>query len=201
VLSRRFRRLFLDALEQAHADGQLKFLGDLNALRDPAAFAQCLAPLRQNKWVVYAKPPFAGPEHVIEYLGRYTHRVAISSRRLLAMDHDQVSYSWKDYRDGGKDKVITVTVHEFLRLFLQHSLPPGFQRIRYYGFLANAHRARNLQLCRQLLATWCSAWLPILAACRDFLQTLTASQRQLCPQCGFGILSYLRLPPPRLDTS
>jgi hypothetical protein len=132
VLSRRFQHLFLGALEKACADGQLQFFAEFDSLRDPAAFARYLAPLRDQNWVVYAKPPFGGPAHVIEYLGRYTHRVAISNRRLLAMENDQVSYAWKDYRDGAKDKVMTVAAEEFIRLFLQHSLPPGFQRIRYY---------------------------------------------------------------------
>jgi hypothetical protein len=118
------------------------------------------------------------------------------------MDNDQVSFCWKDYSDGAKDKVMTVAADEFIRLFLQHSLPPGFQRIRYYGFLANHHRARKLDLCRQWLATFCSELLPSLAACGDWLRCLTASQLRLCPQCGTGILSYLRLPPPRpLDSS
>jgi putative transposase/transposase-like zinc-binding protein len=200
VLSRRFQHLFLDALQKAYDNGELQFFGDLEALRDPAAFAQFLAPLRDNDWVVYAKPPFGGPEHAIEYLGRYTHRVAISNRRLLAMEDGQVSYSWKDYRDHGKDKVITVAAEEFIRRFLQHSLPPGFQRIRYYGFLANVHRARKLELCRQLLATWASQLLPSLAACHDFVRALTATQPRRCPQCGSGSLLRFRLPPP-WDTS
>jgi Putative transposase/Transposase zinc-binding domain len=201
VLSPRFRRLFLDALEKAYANGELQFFGELQALNDHATFARYLAPLRKKDWVVYAKPPFGGPAHVIEYLGRYTHRVAISNRRLLAMDNDQVSFAWKDYRDGGKDKVMTVSADEFIRLFLQHSLPPAFQRIRYYGFLANSHRARKLELCRQLLTAGCSELLPSLAVCCDLLRCLTATQHRLCPQCGTGVLSYLRLPPPRLDGS
>ena len=201
VLSRRFRRLFLDALEKAYAEGDVQFFGELQTLSDPSSFAQYLAALRQKQWVVYAKAPFGGPEHVIEYLGRYTHRVAISNRRLLAMHNDQVSFAWKDYRDGGKDKVMTVSADEFIRLFLQHSLPPAFQRIRYYGFLANSHRARKLELCRQLLTAGCSELLPTLAVCWNLLRCLNATRRRLCPQCGAGVLSYVRLPPPRLDSS
>lgn len=200
VLSRRFQHLFLDALETAYAKGQLQFFGELEALNLPAAFAQYLAPLRDQRWVVYAKPPFGGPEHAIEYLGRYTHRVAISNRRLLAMENDRISFAWKDYHDGGKDKVMTVAAGDFIRLFLQHSLPPGFQRIRYYGFLANHHRARKLELCRQLLATACSELLPSLKACYEFIRALTTGPR-LCPQCGVGALCFLRLPPPQLDSS
>ena len=105
--------------------------------------------------MVYAKAPFGGPPHVLEYLGRYTHRVAISNRRLLALKDGHVSFEWKDYRDAGKSKVMTVSAEEFIRLFLQHVVPPGLPRIRYYGFLANCHRAAKLTLCRQLLATPC----------------------------------------------
>jgi hypothetical protein len=195
VLSRRFQHLFLDALETAYANGKLQFFGDLRGLGNPGTFARYLAPLRDQDWVVYAKPPFGGPEHVIDYLGRYTHRVAISNRRLLAMENGEVSYSWKDYRDDGKDKVITVSAEEFIRRYLQHSLPSGFQRIRYYWFLANSHRTRKLELCRRLLATWASALLPSLAACINSMLAFIASQTRRCPQCGTGILGYLRFPP------
>ena len=131
--------------------------------------------------MVYAKAPFGGPQHVLEYLGRYTHRVAISNRRLLALQDGQVSFAWKDYRDAGKSKVMTVSAEEFIRRFLQHVVPPGFQRIRYYGFLANCHRTAKLTLCRQLLATACSQLLPQPADCRDFLAALTRSQPPALP--------------------
>lgn len=203
VLSARFRRLFLQALEKAYAHGQLQFFGELEALRDPPAFPRFLAPLKKVPWVVYAQASFGGPQHVLEYLGRYTHRVAISNRRLLHMQDGQVSFQWKDYRDREQpQKVMTVTAEEFIRRFLQHALPPGFQRIRYYGFLANCHRARKLELCRQLLATWCSLLLPTLQACRDWLQALTSGNRRRCPQCGLGMLLRIQfLPPVRMDTS
>jgi hypothetical protein len=202
VLSRLFRRLFLKALEQAYAAGKLQFFGEIESLRDPQAFANHLAPLHQQNWVVYAKAPFGGPLHVIEYLGRYTHRVAISNRRLLALENGEVSFAWKDYRDAGKDKVMTLSAEDFIRRFLQHALPPGFQRIRYYGFLANCHRVRKLEFCRQLLATPCSALLPSLRHCRDFLQSLTSTELRRCPQCGVGILACIPFPPPRrMDSS
>ena len=202
VLSRHFRWLFLEALKKAYAAGKLQFFGDLESLRDPRAFANYLAPLGKSKWVVYAKAPFGGPQHVIEYLGRYTHRVAISNRRLLALENGEVSFAWKDYRDAGKDKVMTVSAEDFICRFLQHALPPGFQRIRYYGFLANCHRARKLELCRQLLATVCSALLPSLPDCRALLQALTSRDPRRCPQCGIGILACIQfLPPPRMDSS
>jgi putative transposase/transposase-like zinc-binding protein len=200
VLSRLFRRLFLAALENAYAKGQLQFFSQLQSLCDPQAFTHYLAPLRRIEWVVYAKPPFGGPQHVIEYLGRYTHRVAISNHRLLAMENGCVSFAWKDYRDAGRDKVMTVSAEEFIRRFLQHSLPPGFQRIRYYGFLANCHRAPKLQLCRQLLATLASALLPNLDQCRELLRALSDKPRR-CPQCSTGMLARILLFPYHLDSS
>ncbi len=206
ALSRYFRRLFLRALEQVYAAGKLQFFGELQLLRNPAAFASYLTPLRKTDWVVYAKPPFGGPQHVLEYLGRYTHRVAISNRRLLALENGRVSFEWKDYRDRGKSKTMAVSVEQFIRLFLQHALPPGFQRIRYYGFLANCHRARRLALCRQLLAQPASDLLPGPAGTRtygrDFLHAHTAPACRRCPQCGVGILIRVLFPAPgRVDSS
>ncbi len=147
--------------------------------------------------MVYAKAPFGGPQQVLEYLGRYTHRVAISNRRLLQLEDGQVSFQWKDYRDKQTQKVMTVSAEEFIRRFLQHALPRGFQRIRYYGFLANCHRAAKLDLCRRLLATVCSLLLPQPADCRDFLAALTAGQARLCPQCGIGVLMRMQIFPLR----
>jgi hypothetical protein len=196
VLSARFRRLFLAALAKAYAKGDLQFFGELVRLRDPNAFARHLAPLQHKKWVVYAKPPFGGPQHVLEYLGRYTHRVAISNRRLLTLQNGQVSFEWKDYRDAGHSKVMTVSAEEFIRRFLQHVVPPGLQRIRYYGFLANCHRQAKLTLCRQLLATASSQLLPQPAECRDFLAALTHLNLPLCPHCGKAILIRLLFFPP-----
>ena len=208
VLSALFRRLFLAALEKAYAVGKLQFFGDLSSLSDPAAFARYLTPLKFNQWVVYAKAPFGGPQHVLDYLGRYTHRIAISNWRLLALENGMVSFEWKDYRDGNQSKVMTLPVDEFIRRFLQHAVPPGFQRIRYYGFLANCHRTAKLALCRQLLATAASQLLPQSADCRDFLAALTRTDLRLCPQCGRGILSRVSFFPPshgpvplRLDSS
>jgi hypothetical protein len=197
VLSTLFRRLFLEALEKAYAAGKLQFFGDIHSLVDPQAFTRYLAPLRHSKWVVYAKAPFGGPQHVLEYLGRYTHRVAISNRRLLTLENDQVSFAWKDYRDRNQSKIMTLPADEFIRRFLQHAVPPGFQRIRYYGFLANCHRSAKLALCRQLLATAASLLLPQLADCRDLLAALTPIDLRLCPQCGTGILSRVSFLPPR----
>src|SRR5215831_532363 len=137
VLSRLFRRLFLEYLERAFQTGKLAFFSSLQVLHKRAAFLRYLAPLRRAKWVVYSKRPFAGPQQVLDYLGRYTHRIAISNNRLLAVDDGRVRFRWKDYRNGGRSRTMTLTADEFIRRFLLHVLPDGFQRIRYYGFLCN----------------------------------------------------------------
>jgi hypothetical protein len=153
VLSRLFRRLFLSRLAELHAAGDLQFFGDLAKLDDNARFDDYLAPLLSSEWVVYAKRPFAGPEQVLAYLARYTHRVAISNHRLVEIDDTHVSFRWKDYRETGrsKSKVMRLTPSEFMRRFLLHVLPDGFHRIRHYGLFANGHRADKLALCRELL--------------------------------------------------
>ncbi|WP_091911063.1 IS91 family transposase [Mesorhizobium sp. YR577] len=152
VLSRLFRRLFLEELRTAYDAGKLSFFSDLAVLALPAAFKRRAGEVRRLEWVVYAKPPFGGPEQVLAYLGRYTHRVAIANSRLISMENDRVGFRWKDYRHGGRTKVMTLDAHEFIRRFLLHTLPDGFHRIRHYGFLANGHRAARLDQCRRLLA-------------------------------------------------
>ena len=153
VLSRLFRRRFLEALEVAHRHGQWQFFGDYTDLANAAAFARWLAPLRACEWVVYARRPFAGPEAVLAYLSRYTHRVAISSQRLLAFDERGVTFRWKDYRAKGRTRYKTMTLEasEFMRRFLLHVLPGGFHRIRHYGLLANPVRRASLAKVRELL--------------------------------------------------
>ena len=151
MLSRLFRRLFLEYLQKASDTGKLRFFSSLEPLREPAAFRRYLAPLLRAPWVVFAKPPFAGPEQVLDYVGRYTHRVAISNNRLCDIEDGKVSFTWKDYRDHNRQKVMTVAAAEFIRRFLLHVLPEGFHRIRYYGFLGNRHRAQKLARCRELL--------------------------------------------------
>jgi hypothetical protein len=152
VLSRLFRRLFLEKLVAAHK--QLQFFGNHALLADAQAFATYLAPLRRTEWVVYAKRPFGGPEAVLAYLSRYTHRVAISNRRLIAFDSNGVTFKWKDYRAEGREraKVMTLATSEFIRRFLIHVLPSGFHRIRHYGLFASSKRAENIARARQLLA-------------------------------------------------
>lgn len=151
VLSRFFRRVFLDQLLALYAAGTLSLHGRLAGLKDPKAFASFLHSLRATDWVVYAKPPFGGPDHVLRYLGRYTHRVALSNHRLTKITNDHVSFRWKDYRDPGHPKVMALHPHEFLRRFLLHALPISFTRIRHFGFLANRVRVRNIALIRRLL--------------------------------------------------
>jgi hypothetical protein len=188
VLSSLFRRLFLEELEDAFYHGQLQFPGSIEPLQDAFAFAALLRWLEDRDWVVYAKPPFGGPQQAIEYLGRYTHRVAISNQRLLSDKDGQVSFQWKDYKHENRQnsKVMTVDVDEFIRRFLIHTLPPGFQRIRHFGFLANCHRTAKLALCRQLLVVPTTDLLPPSADCRQLLEAITETECNRCPHCGIG---------------
>jgi hypothetical protein len=152
VLARFFRRSFLTALEQSFAHGQLSFHGTSAYLAQPRAFQRLLASVRAREWWVYAKPPFGGPEQVLAYLGRYTHRVAISNHRLLALQDGHVTFSWKDYARGNQQRTMTLPAAEFIRRFLLHVLPKGFHRIRHYGLLASGAREENLAKARKLLA-------------------------------------------------
>ena len=183
VLSRLFRRRFLEALEQAHRSGQLKFFGEHAALADASTFADWLAPLRQCEWVVYAKRPFAGPEAVLAYLARYTHRVAIANSRLVALDEHDVTFKWKDYRAKGRTKYKTMTLStgEFMRRFLLHVLPIGFHRIRHYGLIANAGRRDNLAKVRHLLNVSSEA---DDAVSIDAVKAEPMQPTYVCPDCG-----------------
>jgi hypothetical protein len=184
VLSKLFRRLMLEQLAAAHAAGKLQFFGEHAHLAATAAFAAFLAPLKKTNWFVYAKPPFAGPEAVLAYLARYTHRVAISNRRLVARDADGVTFRYKDYRRNGQERYRTMTLvpGEFIRRFLLHVLPKGFHRIRHYGLLASAARKANIARARELLAA------PEPPTVRDATTKATATaptdQRPPCPCCG-----------------
>jgi hypothetical protein len=196
VLSRLFRRLFLEALQRAFQQGQLQFFSTLKALEDPSAFAAYLEPLRSTEWVVYAKPPFGGPHQVLEYLGRYTHRVAIANQRLLALQDGAVTFRWKDYRHPQRPKTMTLEAPEFIRRFLLHTLPPGFQRIRHYGWLSNHHRREALALCRQLLAAPLSELLPRPRRdWRELYLALTGRALSCCPHCGIGVLLVIQTLP------
>jgi Zn finger protein HypA/HybF involved in hydrogenase expression len=215
VLSALFRGLFLDKLRAAYQAGALQFFGKHTRLIDPRAFAAYLAPLWNTKWVVYCKRPFGGPKQVLRYLARYTHRVAISNRRLIACDDNGVTFKWKDYRIEGPDryKVMTLATHEFIRRFLIHVLPAGFHRIRYYGLLASGKRAENLARARQLLMP------PIIPV--DAIKAINPhptepeKPKHSCPCCGGrmviiesfepGATPHYRPSPPtsaiRIDTS
>ncbi len=188
VLSRLFRRLFLEQLRRAFDPGVLRFHGQLEPLRDLRAFAAWLAPAAQAEWVVYAKPPFGGATQVLDYLGRYTDRVAISNNRLLRFDGDSVLFQWKDYRHEARHSTMTLTTDEFMRRFLLHVLPAGFKRIRSYGWLANCHRAERLATCLRLLGVEpAAAASPIIAEdYRDRYQRLTGRSLRDCPVCGKG---------------
>jgi len=190
VLSRLFRRLFLAQLQAAFDRGQLHFAGTLDGLRDPAAFAQYLAPLRQAEWVVYAKSPFGGPEHVLEYLGRYTHRVAIANHRLLAIAEGQVRFLYRDYRDHDRQKSMMLEADEFIRRFLLHVLPGGFHRIRHYGFLGARVRGVKLARCQHLLGMGTTPTLSVSSPgrrdYRDVYEALTGISLRVCPVCQLG---------------
>ena len=179
VLSRLFRRLFLEKLVAAHEAGRLHFFGDQAPLADIQAFAACLAPLRRGEWVVYSKRPFGGPEAVLAYLSRYTHRVAIANSRLIACDQRGVTFRWKDYRIEGRDryKQMTLATFEFIRRFLIHVLPKGLHRIRHYGLFAKGACADNIARARELLAVASSHDEPTSAGAAD-------SSKPSCPCCG-----------------
>jgi hypothetical protein len=211
VLSRLFRRLFLTALEDAFDAGQLRFAGALQALTDPQRFADHLQAARQTEWVVYAKRPFAGPQQVLEYVGRYTHRVAIANQRLIDLDDGRVRFRYADYRAHAAPKTMTLDATEFIRRFLLHVLPPGFHRIRYYGLLGHRHRVEHLAECRRLLG---AAALPtgrshatIATDYRDRYAALTGRSLRRCPRCQGGHMHVVECLVPassrplRLDTS
>lgn len=181
VLSRLFRRLFLEGLLALHRAGDLSFFGNLTGLADPSAFARYLAPLRKTEWVVYAKPPFGGPEAVLAYLSRYTHRVAISNSRLITADANTVAFQWKDYRIKSRDRrsVMRLATDEFIRRFLIHVLPDGFHRIRHYGLLASSTRKPNIAKARSLLGAETTKPDDPPTA-----EIIPLTLREPCPDCG-----------------
>jgi len=206
VLSRLFRRLFLTGLADANAAGQLAFFGDLDGLRDRRAFAAHLAPLRRKDWFVYAKPPFAGPQAVLAYLARYTHRVAISNSRLLRLDESGITLRYKDYRrdERARYRTMTLVPGEFIRRFLLHVLPKGFHRIRHYGLLASAGCKANIARVRELIAVPVPPDPSAEDDITDQAAGAAADHRPPCPCCGgrmiivesFGRGGAPRAPPP-----
>lgn len=195
VLSRLFRRRFLEALTVCHRNGDLHFYGDHAHLDDDTSFNDWLAPMRQQEWVVYAKRPFAGPKAVLRYLSRYTHRVAIANRRLLSMDDQSVTFQWKDYRVKGrtKHKRMTLSADEFIRRFLLHVLPTGFHRIRHYGFMANGQRRNLIPHIRDLLCANRPA--PISEESSDVSSNACDGATFVCPKCQAAMIIADLLPP------
>lgn len=196
VLSRLFRRLLLTALREAFEKQQLQFPGEIEALQQEPAFRNYLLPLEQAEWVVYAKKPFGGPRKMLGYLGRYTHRVALSNDRILDVSGGAVTFQWKDYRakDKHKSRVMTVSADEFIRRFLIHTLPPGFRRIRYFGFMASRCRKEKLELCRRLLSNPVTELLPSPAQCSEAVPSLDRQPFHRCPKCHTGMLIRMVLP-------
>ena len=194
VLSAMFQRVFLKMLRVAFKKGELQFFSKYKHLQVANNFYRYLDPLEKIKWVVYCKQPFGGPEHVLEYLGRYTHRVAISNQRLVSDENDEISFTWKDYRNSSEQKVMPLKADEFIRRFLLHSLPPGFQRIRHYGLFANPVRRKNLELCRQLLAVLPpkSERQPKLAF-EERYEALTGQPFLFCPACQLETMEIVEL--------
>jgi hypothetical protein len=209
VLSRLYRRLFLERLQAAFDKGELEFFGNLADFVEPAAFARHLKAVRDVKWVVYAKRPFGGPEQVLKYLGRYTHRVAIANSRLLACENGRVRFRWKDYRQDNKAKVMTLDADEFIRRFLLHVLPKGFRRIRHFGFLANACHTSKLARIRAELQAPEPAPTIEPADYRERYAILTGHRIDVCPTCGGRMVEIgvwprtppTRRAPPHCDTS
>ncbi len=178
VLSRKFRGKFLYYLKQA----DLEYYGEQEYLQDPNCFNAFLSQLYQKEWIVYCKPPFKNASSVVEYLGRYTHRVAISNSRIVKSEDSQVSFKWRDYKDNNKWKVMTVSANEFIRRFLIHILPHRFMKIRHYGFLGNRNKSTKLIICKKFTNT------PILpfvrASTNDLIQKIIGKDISRCPQCG-----------------
>ena len=199
ALSRLFRRLFVESMEKAFDAGQLQFFSALEELRDPTAFRRLLGRVRSREWVVYAKKPFAGPQQVLDYVGRYTHRVAISNNRILNIEDGLVTFRYKDYRDGSQQRTMTLAADEFIRRFLLHVLPEGFHRIRYYGFFGARYRKEKLEQCRQLLGMVPREPESNMAELdyRDRYQALTGSSLWECPACHRGRMIVIREIPPR----
>jgi Putative transposase/Transposase zinc-binding domain len=191
VLARLFRRLFLAALTHAFEHGKLSFHGTSACLAQPFTFQRLIASLQAREWWVYAKPPFGGPEQVLAYLGRYTHRVAISNHRLLNLEHGMVTFSWKDYAGGNQQRAMTLSTDEFIRRFLLHVLPRGFQRLRQFGFLANRRRRHQLPLCRKLLGALYPPALtsqPLPHDYQSLYEILTGQSLKQCPACRTGTM-------------
>ena len=185
VLSRVFRGKFIAGLKRLHRKKNLQYVGPASSLDDPKEFSKLIRQLHRQDWIVYAKPAFGGPTQVLRYLGRYTHRVAISNHRLLAFDGERVTFRWKDYAHGSKIRKMTLDAAEFLRRFMLHVLPKGFVRIRSFGFLSNPFRSAKLKLCRQLIPTATFVSEPVASS-------FGGSSTWHCPRCGMPMVIIQR---------
>jgi hypothetical protein len=195
ALRKVFRGKFVDGLKRLHAEHKLTFYGTLASLQNPKNFAAWLRPLFRSQWVVYSKRPFGGAQHALRYLGQYTHRVAISNHRLVALADGMVTFRWRDSAHKNKKRLMTLPVNEFLRRFLLHVLPPGFVRIRHFGLMAHRHRRTALPLCLQLLA---QSGQPRTEARSEQKAALSPQALWMCPLCGGPMLLIERLSPVQL---
>ena len=198
MLSRLFRAKFVAYLKTAFRDGLLGFHGELQSLGEKGKFAKWLTRVGGSEWVVYAKPPFGGPQQVLKYLARYTHRVAISNQRLVSLENGRVTFRWKNYARASEPATMTLKAEEFIRRFLLHVLPKGFVKVRHFGFLANRSRRDNVILCRRLLVA-SSTGLPNLAPPDLQSNEAEANTAHRCPRCTVGSMRMLEMLMPQAD--
>ena len=191
-LAKEFQRRYLNKLEKAYRKNTLSFNGRADRYKDEKQFLKLLAALWDKQWITYAKQPFGGPEQVLEYLGRYTHRVAITNNRIIAIDNGRVRFSYRDRSDDNTEKELTISAHEFIRRFLLHVLPRGFTKIRYYGFLAHANKKTCIALIRTLINATTAYAKKLVESVQEMMLRLTGVDICCCPQCGKGTLVYLR---------
>lgn len=190
-LAKEFQKRYLSKLEKMYRKRQLSFNGRLAEYKDENQFQKLLTALWNKQWITYAKQPFGGPEQVLEYLGRYTHRVAITNNRIIAIDNDLVRFKYRDRSDDNKEKELTLSAYEFIRRFLLHVLPSGFTKIRYYGFLAHANKKTCIELIRTLIGTTIEYAKNLVEDIQEMMLRLTGINIYCCPQCGKGKLVYL----------
>ena len=191
-LAKEFQRRYLNKLEKAYRKNTLSFNGRAERYRDEKQFLKLLSVLWDKQWITYAKQPFGGPEQVLEYLGRYTHRVAITNNRIVAIDDGRVTFNYRDRSDENKEKEFTIGAHEFIRRFLLHVLPRGFTKIRYYGFLAHANKKTCIELIRMLINATTAYVQKLVESAQEMMLRLAGIHIGCCPQCGKGKLVYLR---------
>jgi len=201
-LAKEFRKRYLQKLEKIYGQGKLSFNGRASAFVDKEIFMQLIKALQDKEWITYSKQPFGGPEQVLEYLGRYTHRVAITNNRILSIEDDKVTFNYCDRSDENKVKELTVKAKEFIRRYLLHILPPGFMKIRYYGFLAHANKKVSIPLLRQLINPDAEIVERLMETVEEMMLRLTGIDVSICPECGKGKMVHIEdLPNLLLDTS